>query len=92
MSEMKQTTTEAKGVLSNFDQARADALLHQYAMQAMAAGKLFGSGDAKAADLQKRFATLAATANNAKAKDAAGFRIAFSAIATQCRSCHSAYK
>jgi hypothetical protein len=92
MSEMKQTTTAAKGVLSNFDQTQADALLHQYATQAIAAGKLIGGGDAKAVDFQKRFAALAATANNARATNAASFHTAFSAIAAQCRSCHSAYK
>lgn len=92
MSEMKQTTTAAKGVVSNFDQAQADALLHQYATQATAAAKLIGGGDAKAADFQKRFVALAATANSARATNAASFRTAFSAIAAQCRSCHSTYK
>lgn len=93
MGEMKQTTTVAKGVLSNFDQVKANALLHQYSAQALAADKLYSGGnDAKAADFHKRFAALAAAADSAKATDAASFRSAFTTIAAQCRSCHSAYK
>jgi hypothetical protein len=91
MSEMKQTTTAARNVLSNYDKAQADVLLHQYAIQALAAGKEIGGG-AKGADLRKRFAALAATANNATSTDAAGFHTTFNAITAQCRSCHSAYK
>ena len=92
MGEMKQTTTAAKGMLSNFDQTKADALLRQYATQALAADKLYGdAASAKAADFHKRFTALATTAANAKGVDAAGFRKAFLAISAQCRSCHAAY-
>lgn len=95
MQRMGQTTKAAKAELGAFDAGHAAALLQQYVDEAREGESLSGGdGSAKAKDLRARFARLASTAQASASSvgNAGQFRKAFLDIATQCKSCHSAYK
>lgn len=95
MSDMRDNTTSAKAVLASFDSVSAKQIMQRYASQAQAASEMFaGQGGAKEKDLSSRFKQLAAMANTASQTplNKASFRKAFAEVASDCKSCHSAYK
>lgn len=95
MSDMRDNTTSAKAVLANFDGASAKQVLQRYASEAQAASDMFaGQGGAKEKDLRARFKQLAAMADAASQapQSKATFRKAFTEVASECKSCHTAYK
>ncbi|MFS8116233.1 hypothetical protein QD460_31425 [Rhizobium jaguaris] len=95
MAEMRDNTTSAKAVLANFDSASAKQIMQRYASEAQDASDMFaGQGGVKEKDLSSRFKQLATMAD-AASKDSlnkASFRKAFAEVASECKSCHSAYK
>ncbi len=95
MGGMADNTTSAKAVLANFDTNAAEQVLRRYAADAEAADTMFANQrGGKEKDLHARFSKMAVIANTAsqQAQDKASFRKAFVAIATECKSCHTAYK
>lgn len=95
MGGMADNTTSAKAVLANFDTNAAEQVLRRYAADAQAADSMFANQrGAKEMDIHARFSKMAMIANTAsqQTQNKASFRKAFVAIATECKSCHTAYK
>lgn len=96
MQEMGDTARLAKSAAgSGFELSQAQSILEAFATQGQAGESLYaGRPDAKSHDFSRRFARLVAIADGGRAtvKDRAGFRTAFTAVAGECRSCHSVYK
>jgi len=95
MGSMGDNTTSAKAVLANFDSKAAEQVLQRYVADAEAADAVFANRNgAKEKDLHARFSRMAMIANAAsqQAQDKASFRKVFVAVATECKSCHTAYK
>jgi cytochrome c556 len=79
----------------DFDPGEAQTILADFARQANEGQALYATrNDAKAGELRARFLQMKQSAGSAGSamKDKASFRRAFSAVAEDCRSCHSAYR